>query len=258
MSGVRYEVVEGVCTLSMDEPDKRNALSDALLDALLEAFARAREDEDARCVVLASTHPRTWSAGGDLGGFTSDAPLSAKHAGLERFPRLFTAIGTLGKPVVAAIGGHCLAGAFGLALACDLIVATESSQFGTPEMEVGVFPFMIAALIQRNVPRKRATEMMLLGERISAAEAHALGVVNRVVADDALDEAVGAWATKLASRSPLLMRMGKDALWRQQDLPLEDAWDHLRAQLALSFATEDIREGVTAFFEKREPRWTGR
>ena len=258
MSGVAYGVEAGVCTIAMDEPEKRNALSDALLDALLEAFARAREDDDARCVVLASTHPRTWSAGGDLGGFTSDAPLSVKHAGLERFPRLFTAIGTLGKPVIAAIGGQCLAGAFGLALACDLIVATESSQFGTPEMEVGVFPFMIAALIQRNVPRKRATELMLLGDRISADEAHALGVVNRVVADDGLDAAVGAWATKLASRSPLLMRMGKDALWRQQDLPLEDAWDHLRSQLALSFATEDIREGVTAFFEKREPRWTGR
>lgn len=258
MSGVRWSVEDGVCTIAMDEPEKRNALSDALLDALLEAFSRARDTEEARCVVLASTHPRTWSAGGDLGGFTSDAPLSVKHAGIARFPALFRAIGTLGKPVIAAVGGHCLAGAFGLALACDLIVCTESAQFGTPELNVGVFPFMIAALIQRNLPRKKATELMLLGDRISAAEASSLGLVNRVVGDGELDAAVGEWATKLASRSPLLMRMGKDALWRQQDLGLEDAWDFLRSQLALSFATEDIREGVSAFFEQREPRWSGR
>ncbi len=217
----------------------------------------ARDDTDAGCVVLASTHPRTWSAGGDLKGFTEEVPLSDKFTGLQRFPQLFTTIGTLGKPVVAKVGGHCLAGAFGLALACDLIVCSDDATFGTPEIAVGVFPFMIAALLQRDLPRKKATELMFLGERIDAREAERLGVVNRVVAPGELDAATIAWATKLATSSPLLMRMGKDALWRQQDLPLEDAWDLLRGQLAIALATDDVREGVSAFFAKRPPHWSG-
>jgi enoyl-CoA hydratase/carnithine racemase len=138
------------------------------------------------------------------------------------------------------------------------VIASEKATFGTPEINVGVFPFMILALIVRNVPRKKAVELLLLGERIDAPEAERLGIVNRVVAPDAFDAAVEDWAGKLAGKSPLLMKLGKDALWRQGDMGLEDAWDYLRAQLAIAFATEDIHEGVAAFFEKREPRWKGR
>ncbi len=151
-----------------------------------------------------------------------------------------------------------LAGALGVALACDLVIAAEPATFGTPEINVGVFPFMIMALIYRNVPRKKASELLLLGERIDASAAERLGIVNRVVPVDDFDAAVADWAARLAKKSPLLMRMGKDAMWRQQDLALEDALDYLRAQLALAFSTEDIQEGVKAFFEKREPEWTGR
>ncbi len=117
---------------------------------------------------------------------------------------------------------------------------------------------MIMALIYRNVGRKKATELLLLGERIDAAEAERLGIVNRVVADEDFDAAVADWAGKLAAKSPVMMRMGKDAIWRQQDMALLDALDYLRAQLAIAFSTEDIQEGVAAFFEKRDPHWTGR
>jgi enoyl-CoA hydratase len=249
---------DGVATIAMNDPATRNALSDAMLDALIAAFEAARDDEGVRCVVLASTHATTFSSGGDLGGFAERLPLVHKHAAIDRFPRLFLLLLELGKPVICRANGHVLAGALGIALACDLVVAAESATFGTPEINVGVFPFMIMALIYRNVGRKKATEMLLLGERLDAHEAERIGLVNRVVPDDELDDAVGAWATKLARSSPLLVRLGKDAIARQMDMPIGDALDHLRSQLALAFSTDDIQEGVAAFFEKRDPVWTGR
>lgn len=255
---LRCDVADGVATIALDQPDSRNALSDELLDDLLAAFAAARDDDAVRCVVLTSTHDRVFSAGGNLGGFAAELPLAHKHAAIDRFPRLFTLIGQLGKPTICAANGHVLAGALGLALACDLIVAKEGVTFGTPEINVGVFPFMIMALIYRNVGRKKTNELLLLGERIDAHEAERIGIVNKVVPADDYDAAVADWAGRLARKSPLLMKLGKDAMFRQQDMAFAEALDFLRAQLALAFATDDIQEGVRAFFERREPQWTGR
>ena len=255
---VRYEADGGVARITLDHPETRNALSDELLDALTEAFERARDDDAVRCVVLTSSHEKVFSSGGNLAGFAADVPLAHKHRGIERFPRLFRLIGELGKPTLCAANGHVLAGALGLALACDLIVAREGVRFGTPEINVGVFPFMIMALIYRNVGRKKTNELLLLGEQISAEEAERIGIVNRVVPAEEFDAFVAGWAAQLAAKSPVLMRMGKDAMFRQQDMAFEEALDYLRAQLAIAFATDDIQEGVKAFFEKREPVWSGR
>jgi enoyl-CoA hydratase/carnithine racemase len=255
---LRYDVADGVATIALDHPETRNALSDAMLDELLAAFAAARDDDAVRCVVLASTHERVFSSGGDLAGFTADVPFVARHAANDRFPRLFDLMGRLGKPIICAAGGHVLAGALGLALACDLIVASDTATFGTPEINVGLFPFMIAALIGRNVGRKKMHELLLLGERIDAAEAQAIGLVNRVVAADELDAAVAAWAQALAAKSPLLMKLGRDALFAQQDMAFGEALEYLRAQLSIGLSTQDAREGVAAFMERREPTWTGR
>jgi enoyl-CoA hydratase/carnithine racemase len=256
---VRYEAgPDGVATITLDDPDTRNALSTELLDELLGAFARARDDDAVRCVVLASSHERTFSSGANLGGFGADVPLVAKHAASERFVELFQLIGELGKPSIVKAGGHVLAGALGITLACDLIVASESASFGTPEINVGAFPFMIMAIIYRNVGRKKTNELLLLGERIDAREAERIGIVNKVVPDAELDAAVAEWAAKLAAKSPLIMRLGKDAMFRQMDMDLVAALDFLRAQLTIAQSTEDIVEGVTAFFEKREPVWKGR
>ena len=208
--------------------------------------------------VLTSSHEKVFSAGGSLDQFAADVPLVHKHFGTERFPTLFKLIGQLGKPTICAANGHVLAGSLGVALACDLIVAKDTAGFGTPEINVGVFPFMIMALIYRNVPRKKTNELLLLGERLTAEEAREAGIVNKVVPADEFDAAVDEWAKKLASKSPVLMKLGKDAMYRQMDMPFDEALDFLRSQLSLAFTTEDIKEGVTAFFEKREPEWTGR
>jgi enoyl-CoA hydratase len=256
---VIYELnAAGVATITMDEPDTRNALSAEMLVGLIAAFERARDEDGARCVVLASSHERTFSSGANLSGFAAEMALVHKHFAGERFVALFKLIGELGKPTIVAARGHVLAGALGIALACDLIVASEQASFGTPEINIGAFPFMIMALIYRNVPRKRANELLLLGERWSAEQAREAGIVNRVVPDAELDATVADWAGKLASKSPVIMRLGKQAMRRQLDMPLDDAFDYLRAQLTLAQSTEDIVEGVSAFFEKREPQWKGR
>jgi enoyl-CoA hydratase/carnithine racemase len=255
---LRYEVADRVATIALDQPDTRNALSDEVLDELTAALRAAGADDAVGSVVLTSTHDRVFSSGANLSGFAAEVPLVHKHLGTERFPELFRTIGELGKPTLCAANGHVLAGALGIALACDLIVAKDTAEFGTPEINVGAFPFMIMALIYRNVPRKKTNELLLLGERISAAEAERIGIINRVVPANEFDAVVRDWATRLASKSPLIMRLGKDAMFRQLDMPFLEALDYLRAQLSLALSTEDIVEGVTAFFEKREPQWKGR
>jgi enoyl-CoA hydratase len=255
---IRYEVADGVATVTLDEPDTRNALSNELLGELIDAYESAREDEAVRCLVLASSHDRIFSSGANLSGFAGEVPLVHKHLGSERFVRLFRLIGELGKPSICAANGHVLAGSLGIALAHDLVIAKEGAEFGTPEINVGAFPFMIMALIYRNVPRKKTNELLLLGDRISAAEAVEYGLANKVVPADEFDAAVADWAAKLASKSPLIMRLGKDAMFRQQDMPFADALEFLHSQLTIALSTEDIVEGVTAFFEKREPEWKGR
>src|SRR5256714_8844429 len=246
---VRYEVGDGVATITLDDPDTRNSLSNELLEELTDALQRARDDGAVRAAVRTSSHDRVFPAGANLGGFGDDVPLVHKHFGSERFVQLFRLIGELGKPTLCAANGHVLAGALGLALSCDLVIAKDTATFGTPEINVGVFPFMIMALIYRNVPRKKTNELLLLGERIEASDALAAGIVNRVEPAEQFDAAVADWANKLASKSPLIMRLGKDAMFRQQDMAFLDALDYLRSQLTIALSTHDIAEGVKAFFE---------
>lgn len=255
---VLYEVSDGVATITLNDPETRNSLSAEMLLGLHSAFDRAAQEAEVRCVVLASSHEKVFSSGANLTGFGQDVPLVHKHFGTDLFVDLFRKIASLRKPTICAAGGHVLAGALGVALCCDLIVASENATFGTPEINVGVFPFMIMALIYRNVPRKKANELLLLGERMSAQQALEAGLVNKVVAADQFDGAVSEWAATLAGKSPVIMRLGKEAMRRQLDMPLDDALDYLRSQLTLAVSTEDVVEGVTAFFQKREPQWKGR
>jgi enoyl-CoA hydratase len=255
---VLYEVADGVATVTLNDPEKRNMLSGQMLTELVGAMKTARDSDDVRAVVLTGAGEKVFCAGADLGGFGADAPLVEKHFASDLFLEFFRLMPRLGKPSLCALNGHVLAGGMGLALSCDLLIAREGATFSTPEINVGAFPYMIMAIIYRNVPRKKVNEMMLLGERMSAEDAVQFGLANKVVPPDEFTEAVRDWATKLASKSPVLMRIGHDAMYRQQDMALDEALEFLRSQLSLTFTTEDIQEGVQAFFEKREPNWKGR
>jgi enoyl-CoA hydratase len=254
---VTYEVSDGVATVTLNDPEKRNRLSGDMLAQLVEAIRRAGEDDAARAVVLTGAGD-VFCAGADLGGFGSDAPAIQKHFGTDLFLEFFRLMPRLGKPSLCAANGHVVAGGLGLALSCDLVIAKEGADFWTPEINIGAFPYMIMSIIYRNVPRKKVNEMILLGERLSAEEAVTYGLANKVVPAEEFDDAVADWAKRLASKSPVLMRLGHDAMYRQQDMALDDALEYLRSQLSLTFTTEDIVEGAQAFFEKREPNWKGR
>jgi enoyl-CoA hydratase/carnithine racemase len=254
---VLYEVADGVAKVTLNDPDKRNMLSGAMLSEVVAAMEMARDSEEVRAVVLTGAG-KVFCAGADLGGFASETSLIEKHFGSDLFLEFFRLMPRLGKPSLCALNGHVLAGGMGLALSCDLVIAKEGTTFGTPEINVGAFPYMIMAIIYRNVPRKKVNEMLLLGDRLTAEEAVTYGLANKVVAADEYDAAIADWATRLASKSPLLMKLGHDAMYRQQDMAIDDGLEFLRSQLSLTFTTEDLREGVTAFFEKREPKWEGR
>jgi len=241
--------------LTLNDPERRNALSDALLDQLSALLDRAQADRRVRVIVLTSSHPRIFSSGGNLDAFADERPTIVKYASLQRFPTLFRKLNAIDKPVICAANGDVLAGAFGIALACDLIIAKESIRLGCPEINVGAFPFMISALIFRATGRLIANELMMTGRLISADEAAAAGLVNKVVPDGEFDQAVNTWVSDIAGKSPLLLGLGKKALAATRDLSLDAALDYLQSQLALAFTTEDLAEGVRAFKEKRAARW---
>ncbi len=259
LENVLVEVAGGVATVTLNRPDQRNPLSAGMLRDLRQALAWCREDVGTRVVVLTGAGDRAFCAGADLGSFAGDVSELERHHGRHDFVELFLLMEDLGKPVVGRINGHALAGGFGLACACDLLLAVETATFGTPEINVGVWPAMIQAVLARNLPRKVLLEMELLGGRWSAARMYEVGLVNRLAPDlSALDELTRDIAGQLARKSPAILKVGRDSFYRQQDMEFRAALEYLQSQLTLVTLTEDAREGVAAFFEKREPEFKGR
>jgi enoyl-CoA hydratase/carnithine racemase len=260
MSDVTYEVSASIARVTINRPERRNAMSYGVMQGLRDAMARARDDTDVRVVVLTGAGDRAFCAGADLGGggIGDNAGAAAAHDGRGLLADLFREMWALGKPIIARVRGFALAGGFGLACACDFIIASDDAQFGTPEINVGLWPYMITVPLLRSMSPKKVLELMTTGRRVDAAEAERIGFVNRVVEVEQLDAAVDELATQLASKSPVIMRWGRDAFYRVLDMDADDALAYLQTMLTITTLTEDSAEGVAAFAEKRVPEWKGR
>ena len=256
---VLYETQHGIARITLNRPEQRNALSAEVMSGLRAALLRAGADAEARVVVLTGAGERAFCAGGDLGGSGfAGKGFTERHQDRRDFADLFRLMNRLGKPLIARVRGYCLAGGFGLALGCDLVVASDDATFGTPEVKRGLFPMMIMATIFKNVGRKKGMELMLTGDRIDAREAERLGLVNHVVPAAELDAKVDELARKIGAMSPAVVRLGRDAFYTMSDMTFDQALDYLQGMLTLNLGTEDAIEGVRAFLEKREPQWKGR
>jgi enoyl-CoA hydratase len=245
-----------VATITLNRPEQRNPLSAAMLRDLASALSWCKDENDVRVVILTGAG-RVFCAGADLSSFDGDTSAIDKFRSRDLFVDLFVVMAELGKPIVGRINGHALAGGFGLACSCDILVAVDAATFGTPEINVGIWPMMIQAILSRNIPRKVLLEMEMLGERMTATQLQSLGVVNRVVSHELLDSTVDEIATGLAKKSPVAMRLGRDSFYRHQDMDFRAALHYLHGQFLLVSQTEDSREGIKAFFEKREPDFKG-
>lgn len=260
-SELLYEVRSGVATITFNRPERRNPIGPSTVGELLHALGRARDDATVRVVVLTGAG-KIFSAGGDLSQMSGSGgtPLqsgSAENRVAGTFADLMNLLaGTgIGKPTIAKVNGHAMAGGLGIVVACDLAIAADDAGFATPEINVGLWPMMIMATIFRNVPRKRAMELILTGDRVDAPTAERLGLITRAVPRDRLDAEVQALCDKLIAKSPLIVQMGLDAYHRMQDMPLDPALRHLEGELGRVLGTEDAAEGLMAFLQKRPPVW---
>jgi enoyl-CoA hydratase len=254
---VLYESDGGVARITINRPDRRNALSPAVVSGLIGALGAAEDDDSVRVVVLTGAGDKAFCAGGDLGGMAADSKV-AQHWERAEIGDLLDRMRTSRLPVVARVNGHALAGGFGLMLGCDLVVAADSAQMGMPEINIGLWPFMISAVIQRDLPRKLAMDLMMTGRRMDADEGRRWGFVNSVVPTDKLDGAVDDLVGELLAKSPLILSLGKRSFYRAEDMSFRDALDYLAGMLTVALESEDTIEGVTAFLEKRKPDWKGR
>lgn len=255
VENIEVMVEEGVATLRVVRPAQRNALTKAMYRGLAALIHDCDADVAVRCIVLKGSNG-VFTAGSDISAFLDKSPIEREvHFGLVA--DLFSAPAAVSKPVIAAVSGHALGGGTGLVAACDLAIAEEGSDFGLPEVDIGLWPCTLLPAVVRAVGARRAYELALLGRRIDAEEALRLGLIQRVVPRGALDAEVAAIAVRIAGLSPLVVQMGKRSFQHSLDMPFEKATWFMGRVMALNSASQDAREGITSFLEKRKPAWVG-
>lgn len=252
-----YDVAGGVATLTLNRPERRNALSWDLIAQLRVGLAEAKADAAVHVVVITGAGDKAFCAGADLGNMADGASFLDLHEGRGGLAELFKELYALGKPTIARVHGYALAGGFGLALACDLVVAADNAVFGTPEIDVGLWPYMITVPLTRSMPPKKALELMMTGRRVDAVEAERIGFVNRVVPVAELDAAVDELAQALVAKPASTLKLGRDSFYEVWDRNAEDALATLHPLLTITTLTDDAQEGLAAFAEKRPPQWKG-
>ena len=243
-----------VATATLNVPTKRNAIGPEMANELLHVLARVADDADVRALVLTGAGGH-FCAGGNIG------QMSGEGDGLDfkgDYADLLLAMVRSPKPIVAKVRGTAMGGGLGLVAASHFALAADDAVLGTPEIHRGLFPMMIMAVLSRVVPRRPLLELMLLGQKLPADDGQRLGLLNRVLPAGELDAAVDALAGELAARSPTAMSHGLKAWARQGDLAMEQSLPMLRDALAELLSTDDAREGIAAFLQKRPPVWTGR
>ncbi len=249
-----YKTEDKVAIIVINRPEQGNAITSEMVVLFHHYLDKAEKEEGIRALLLTGAGDKAFCTGGQLSnrfGKEDTRDPAADYAGL------LNKLVSFPKPTVARIQGACLAGGMGLMLACDIAIAGDEARFGTPEVNVGLWPMMIGALIFRNVLQKKAMEMILLGERLSAHEALAMGLITRVVPADRLDEEIRKVLTTVISKSLIGIRLGKQAFYEMADMPLKEALSYLSGKLKEVAATEDAREGIAAYKAKRPPHFKG-
>jgi enoyl-CoA hydratase len=256
---VEVAAADGVLRLTIDREERRNSLSAEVMQTLLTAVTGVAADPATRVAVIASAGERIFCAGADLAVMAADATGLEQHEGRGLLARLVLAMRECPVPVVARVQGLCLAGGIGLVCGADVVLARESASFGMPEIDRGLWPFMVSALLARHVSPKHAMDRMLSGDRFDARTAYEMGLVSRVFDDATFDADVDAYVARLAAAPPVAVRLGKAAWTAATETPsLAVALEAMQAQLSLLTTTSDAAEGIAAFFDKRPPKWTGR
>ncbi|MGB6063239.1 MAG: enoyl-CoA hydratase-related protein [Desulfomonilaceae bacterium] len=250
-----YQIRDASAWITINRERRGNAISLEVIDLFSNYLDSAEADDKIKVICLTAVGDKSFCSGADL---VSTMGAEDSMAGARKYALLLKRMARFPKPFVARVNGNCLAGGMGLMLSCDLVYAHEGSKFGTPEVNVGLFPMMIGALIFRNAARKKALEMIYTARMLSAAEAEQMGLITRAVPKDDLDRVVNEALSNIAAKAPLAIKMGRQSLDAVQDRTLDDALDYLCQRLGDVASTEDAKEGMMAFFEKRQPQWKGR